>query len=233
MAHVVRAGSTTPALRRVVLPVTAVQIHDNWQVMGLQGTGSGDFSVTDLFVPEGFSWDVQQARPQRGGPLYRLGMPAFVTNEHVAFALGVGRRALDTLLDLAQAKQRGYGQRATLATRPAVHRVLGESDLRLRAARALALESYEQAWATVCAGQTLPPRWQAKLRSVATFATDVAVEVTTQAFRYSGGTALYSTSVLQRCLRDINAAAQHLRVSEAAYENYGQFLLGLPDADPM
>jgi hypothetical protein len=34
-------------------------------------------------------------------------------------------------------------------------------------------------------------------------------------------------------LRDINAAAQHLMVSDAAYENYGQFLLGLPDADPM
>jgi alkylation response protein AidB-like acyl-CoA dehydrogenase len=232
-ARVVRIGATAPALRRVVMPVTAVEIHDNWQVMGLQGTGSCDFSVTDLFVPERFSWDIQQARPQRGGPLYRLGMPAFVTNEHVAFALGVGRCALDTLLDLAQSKQRGYGQRSTLAARPAVHRFLGESDLRLRAARTLAIESYEKAWATVCAGPTLPPRLQAELRSVATFATDVAVEVTTQAFRYSGGTALYSTSILQRCLRDINAAAQHLMVSEAAYENYGQFLLGLPDADPM
>jgi alkylation response protein AidB-like acyl-CoA dehydrogenase len=232
-AHVVRAGATAPALRRVVMPVTAVQIHDNWQVMGLQGTGSCDFSVTDLFVPEHFSWDARQARPQRGGPLYRLGMPAFVANEHVAFALGVGQRALDTLLDLAQSKQRGYGQRSSLAARPAVHRVLGEGDLRLRAARTLAIESYEQAWATVCAGHTLPPRLQAELRSVATFATDIAVEVTTQAFRYSGGTALYSTHVLQRCLRDINAAAQHLMVSEAAYENYGQYLLGLPDADPM
>jgi hypothetical protein len=52
-------------------------------------------------------------------------------------------------------------------------------------------------------------------------------------FRYSGEAALYMTSVLQRCLRDINAAAQHLMVSDAAYENYGQCLLGLPDADPL
>jgi len=74
---------------------------------------------------------------------------------------------------------------------------------------------------------------QAELRSVATLATEVAVAVTTQAFRFSGGTALYVTHVLQRCLRDINAAAQHLMVSDAAYENYGQFLLGLPNADPM
>jgi alkylation response protein AidB-like acyl-CoA dehydrogenase len=232
-ARVVGDGVGTPALRRVVMPVAAVHIHDNWQVMGLQGTGSCDFSVTDLFVPERFSWDAQHARPQRGGPLYRLGMPAFVTNEHVAFALGVGRRALDTLLAHAHATQRGYGQRSALAARPAVHRVVGESDLRLRAARTLALESYERAWATVCAGHPLPPHVQAELRSIATFATDVALAVTTQAFRLSGGTALYATSVLQRCLRDINAAAQHLMVSEAAYENYGQCLLGLPDADPM
>lgn len=232
-ARVVSDGAAAPALRRMVMPVAAVQIHDNWQVMGLQGTGSCDFSVTDLFVPESFSWDAQRARPQRGGPLYRLGMPAFVANEHVAFALGVGRRALDTLLDLAQSKQRGYGQVATLAARPAVQRALGESALRLRAARALAIESYEAAWATVCAGQTLSLHLQAEMRSVATFATEVAVDVTTQMFRYSGGTGLYVTSVLQRCLRDINAAAQHLMVSDAAYENYGQFLLGLPDADPL
>lgn len=232
-ARVAPTDRTAPALRRLVMPVSAVQIHDNWQVMGLQGTGSCDFSVSDLFVPEDFSWEVPQARPQRGGPLYRLGMPAFVANEHVAFALGVGRRALATLLDLAQSAQRGYGQQSALATRPAVQRFLGESDLRLRAVRTLALESYAQAWATVCAGDALSPRLQAELRGVATWATDVAVEVTTQAFRYSGGRALYTTSVLQRCLRDINAAAQHLMVSEAAYENYGQCLLGLPDADPL
>ena len=231
--RVIGDGAAAPALRRVVMPAIKVQIHDNWQVMGLQGTGSCDFAVTDLFVPESFSWDVQRARPQRGGPLYRLGMPAFVANEHVAFALGVGWRALDTLLDLASSKQRGYGPRSTLAARPALQRAVGQSELRLRAVRALAIGCYEQAWTIVCAGQTLPPRLQAELRSVATFATEVAVDVTTQAFRYSGGTALYMTHVLQRCLRDINAAAQHLMVSDAAYENYGQCLLGLPDADPM
>jgi alkylation response protein AidB-like acyl-CoA dehydrogenase len=138
------------------MPVAEVQIHDNWQVMGLQGTGSCDFSVTDLFVPERFSWDAQRARPQRGGPLYRLGMPAFVANEHVAFALGVGRRALDALLDLAQAKQRGYGSVSPLAARPALQRAVGEGALRLRAVRALAIECYEPAWAIVGAGQTAP-----------------------------------------------------------------------------
>ena len=44
---------------------------------------------------------------------------------------------------------------------------------------------------------------------------------------------LYESSVLQGCLRDLNAAAQHLMVSDAAYEALGQFVLGHPSADPM
>jgi alkylation response protein AidB-like acyl-CoA dehydrogenase len=36
--RVVGDGAAAPTLRRVVIPVAEVQIHDNWQVMGLQGT---------------------------------------------------------------------------------------------------------------------------------------------------------------------------------------------------
>ena len=94
-ARVVRDGTTPPALRRVVMPVADVQIHDNWQVMGLQGTGSCDFSVTDLFVPERFSWDAQRAQPQRGGPYTAWACrPLWPTNTWPLH--GVGRRALDT-----------------------------------------------------------------------------------------------------------------------------------------
>ena len=62
--------------------------------MDLRGTGSCDFSVEDLFVPASFAYDVSLTEPLRGGPIYRLGRPGFVTNEHSAFALGVARRAL-------------------------------------------------------------------------------------------------------------------------------------------
>jgi alkylation response protein AidB-like acyl-CoA dehydrogenase len=71
------------------------------------------------------------------------------------------------------------------------------------------------------------------MRSAAAFATEVAADIVTQAFRFAGGGAVYRTHRLQRFLRDINVAAQHLMASEMAYEAYGQFLLGMPDADPM
>jgi alkylation response protein AidB-like acyl-CoA dehydrogenase len=218
---------------RLVVPVSQVKIHDNWQVMGLRGTGSCDFSVKDLFVPDRFAWDVALTEPLRGGAMYRLGRPGFVTNEHSAFALGVGRRSLDAVTEVAASKSRGYNSTSLLVRRPAFQRTLSECDLRLRAARALNVEILEEAWQTVCEGRTPGPALQAQMRSVCTYTTDVAADVVTQAFRYGGGAALFSSSVLQRCLRDINAGAQHQMVSDTAYENHGQFLLGLPDARPM
>ena len=228
------AGETDHPLQlRVAMPRHQVKVHDNWDVMGLRGTGSCDFSVEDLFVPERFAWDVSRTEPTRGGPLYRLGRPGFVTNEHSAFALGVGRRALDAFADVATGKTRGYNSTNLLANRAVLQRALGEADMRLRAARALNVEILSEAWDSVCAGNPPAPPLQAQMRAIATHTTDVAADAASLAFRYGGGSALFTTSVLQQCLRDINAAAQHQMVSDTAYENHGQFLLGLPDARVM
>jgi hypothetical protein len=61
----------------------------------------------------------------------------------------------------------------------------------------------------------------------------MALEIVTELFRFSGGGAIYEKNILQQCLRDINAAAQHLMVSEISYENLGQVLLGVTDLIPM
>ena len=73
------------------------------------------------------------------------------------------------------------------------------------------------------------PLLQTEMRGCATLATDVAVDITSLAFRYGGGEALYLSSDLQRCHRDIDAAAQHLFVGDSVDENLGKFALGHPD----
>jgi alkylation response protein AidB-like acyl-CoA dehydrogenase len=230
-AWVVRDGAPSAERRVFVVRTADVDVHDTWHVAGLRGTGSCDFSVKDHFVPEAFTWDIEHAQPRRGGALYRLGLPAFVTNEHAAFALGVGRRALDAVTALAAGKSRGL-KPAPLVGRGTFQRFVGEAELRLRAARALAVELNEAAFTTVGVGERLTARQHAELRSAAVLATEVALDVVTGAFRYAGGSAVYDASVLQRCLRDLNAGAQHFMVSDSAYEGLGQLLLGLP-GEPM
>jgi alkylation response protein AidB-like acyl-CoA dehydrogenase len=216
-----------------VIPISQVQVHDNWQVAGLKGTGSNDFSVSNLFVPAEFTWMPGVTPHWRGGPMYLLGSPGFVANEHPAFSVGVGCRALDEIISLSQSKVRGNIDPSSIASRPSFQWSLGEADLKLRAARALSFQVFEKAWDTVCGGDVPGPELQAEMRSCATYATLVAEEVVSMAFRYGGGEALFSSSSLQRCWRDINAAAQHGLVNDTAYENHGQFILGMSGAEPM
>ena len=230
-AWVSRDDGSTPDLRMVTFPTSQAQIHDNWDVAGLRGTGSCDFSVSGLFVPEAFVWDQLEAEPKRGGPVYRMGIPGFVSHEHAAFAFGVARRALDAILKGAQSKVRGYTPSLPVAEHPSFQRAIGECDMRLMGARALVIELLEEAWAEVCQRGVIAPRLQAKLRASATYATEVAVDVVTQVFRHGGGSALFSSNPLQQCLRDINAGAQHFMVSESAYEIHGQFTLGFEHAN--
>ena len=217
----------------MVIPASDAQIHDNWHVAGLESTGSSDFSVRDLFVPAAFAWNPATTAPRRGGALFRLGMPAFVAYEHVAFALGVTRTALDAATALAQSKHRGLVAPSALASRAAFQARLGEAEVRLRVLRAGALALFAEAWVRVRDGGALSRRDQAELRSLATHATESAVALVTGLFRAAGGGALYRGGVLQRCLRDINAGAQHAMVSDSAYERLGQILLGFEDVDPL
>lgn len=224
--------SDRPRHLMFTLPTSRARLHDNWDTVGLRGTGSCDVTLEDVFVPASFTFDMLTGEPARGGPLYRLGFPGFVAYEHAAFAIGVARRALDALLELAPAKMRGLPP-SPLVERGAFQRDLGELDMRLRAARALALERNREAWATVTSGCTLDVRLQAELRGVAAFATDVAVDVATWAYRYAGGGAVYKPNILERAVRDLYTATQHFMVSSSAYETHGQGLLGLTDINPL
>ena len=53
------------------------------------------------------------------------------------------------------------------------------------------------------------------------------------AFTLGGGTSIYETSVLQRCLRDAHTATQHVMHAPPNYEIGGRLLLGLEPGTPM
>ena len=234
------AGATVPARANteetsitLVYPVAKARIHDNWHVMGLEGSGSNDISAQDLFVPAAFTWETAMWNPRRGDAIYRMGRPGFVANEHPAVALGIARRALDEIIAAAPNKKRGNPPTSSLADREAFRGDIAACDFRLRAARALSHEVYERAHEITRSGQVPDAAVQAEMRAVAAHVTFEAVDVATAAFRYSGGSAIHRGNILQRCLRNINAAAQHFMVSDSALENYGATLLDAQDVKPM
>ena len=223
-----------PIVMFSVFPKSAAKLYNNWGgVVGLKGTGSIDCELNDYPLPAEmtFIWDLLQPKPARGGPSYLLPPFAFVAKEHGSVALGAARRALDELVQIASST-RGMFRSSRLDERQIVHRFIGETDLKLRAARALMHERYEQLYDVAKAGNIPDGAMIADVRAACVYATDLAIAAATGAFHFSGNTGLHHPHVLNRLVRDLNVAGIHQVMSDTAYENHGKFRMGLP-ADPL
>ena len=140
-----------PAMRVVFLRPDQVELQGNWDVLGLAGTGSYDYEVDEQFVEAGFTFPLLAAEARRGGAGYGIGLFGLVAAGHAGFALGVGKRALAEILELAPTKARMGGP--SVATEQLFQHDFAMHDAAMRAARAYVLESFADAEATVLGGR--------------------------------------------------------------------------------
>jgi alkylation response protein AidB-like acyl-CoA dehydrogenase len=206
-----------------LVPKAQAEVIDNWHVAGLQGTGSLDFSLDGVFVPSQFTYDLGTPAV-RGGDLFRLGMPAFVSNEVPPLAIGLARRALDDMTELATHTARFPGG-PTVSERAVFHKELGRAETQIRAARAVHREAMSLAWESAVAGTTPGEELQLAVTTASVYAVETCADVVTGLFRYGGGRVLALANPMQRHLRNVLAARQHLALSEENYEIAGRYLL--------
>jgi alkylation response protein AidB-like acyl-CoA dehydrogenase len=218
-------ASGAPDTRMMLFPAAEVEVIDTWTVSGLRGTGSHDIRVAHVFVPAGRSVSLITDPPREPGPLYRFPVFGLLALGIAAVALGVARRAIDELAALAGGKTPS-GSRRRLAERAVVQVQVSEAEAAVGAARAFLHAEVARAWAAACAG-TIALDQRARLRLAATYATASAARAVDAMYNAGGGTAIYATSPLQRCFRDVHVVTQHMMVAPATYELVGRILLGL------
>ncbi len=217
------SAATTPQSEQIVifvLPADQAEVIDNWHVAGLQGTGSMDFRVDEQFVPLDMTYELGAAAV-RGGDLFRLGMPAFVSNEVPPFCVGMARRALDDTTALAAHTTRWAGG-VKLSERDVFLKELGRAEVKIKAARLAHREAVLTAWTTAQEGTRPPESQQLALTTASVFAVETCAEVVSDLFRYGGGRVLSLSNSMQRHLRNALAARQHIAVSEEFYEAAGR-----------
>jgi alkylation response protein AidB-like acyl-CoA dehydrogenase len=205
----------------VVVPKEQATVHDTWYAAGLQGTGSGDFSLTDAFVPGGRAFDWFGTPAARGGDLFRQARVLFVSNELSPVVVGVARRAIDDMYALASATDRRLS-RVYVSERAGFQKDIGRAECRLRSMRLLYRDTVAECWAAARAGiepdATFVPRQLAQHTLVA----EECMDLVAQIIRYGGGRVLALDHPMQRHLRNLIAARQHVYVSEENYEQAGK-----------
>ena len=207
-----------------VLRPEDVEIVENWEVMGMRGTGSHDLQVQNVVVPEEWTF-VRGGVPTIDEPIFQYPTIAYAAQVLAVVNLGVARAALDEVSQMAAGRNTVSGA-PKMADRAYVRMGVAEAEAKLRSARAFFYEATESAWESILKGDGVSDEQTSMLRLAGAEATRVGASVVQSAYMLAGITAIYDGHPLQRYLRDAMVVTQHAFLSEGMYDGAGSVLLG-------
>jgi alkylation response protein AidB-like acyl-CoA dehydrogenase len=213
--------------RAHLLPREDADIKEgSWDVMGLRGTASIDYSITDKFVPAHRAFEypfLADGNPQSASAqgLIQRGQPGIA-----AFASGIGLRALAELIAAAPKTKRLLAE-GMQADDNAVQFGIGELEGRLRAACTHYLDLVAGCDEAIAGGRAPDPASALDLHQAAQTLTRAARDMTVFAFDNAGTTVVMAANPLQRCLRDIFTGLKHAILTPAILGRIGKVRLGL------
>jgi len=216
--------------RTMMVPQAALQWTPTWDVVGLRGTGSDEYRLENVFVPQAHSVrrDIDAER-RINEPFYQFTTTSAYSTGFAAVSMGIARGMLDDLKALAQTKKPSHTAR-TLRDSPVMHHLVAQNEAKLRSARAFVLEAIAEAEETIRQTGTLTIENKVMMRLATTSAIHRAKEVAEFAYHEAGATAIFASNPFERRMRDIHASAQQVQGRTAHLEVCGQYFLGLQPA---
>jgi alkylation response protein AidB-like acyl-CoA dehydrogenase len=206
-------------------------VPGSWDVAGLRGTGSFDWTVEEVFLPErrvmvhaGVPLDNQWSRWP--GVTYQLPAVCWVGPHHSAVISGIARAGIEALIDLAGGKT-PRGRTGLLCDNPQVQDAVGRADAILNAGRAYRTAMITELWNTVAAGNETTLEQRARCRLASTYAGDSARQAMDLVYRHGGSTSFQRTSRLAECWRDLHVVGQTVTIAPEWYPIGGRVYLGI------
>ncbi|MDB5373246.1 MAG: Acyl-CoA dehydrogenase [Belnapia sp.] len=217
-----------PEFVTVLFPKAAARITEDWASMGLRGTGSDTYEVSDLFVPDSHACfrDRPEGRQAQGTITLFTSHLCYATG-FSATALGTARGLLDRFVALARGKTARAGAQA-MAENHAIQSQIGQLEAKLRGARMYLLGTVGEAWAEAEASGSLTMDTRMAMRLATTSVMAEATEVSVACYRAAGTTAVLESEPFERRFRDALCISQHLQATPWHLEMVGRHLLGVP-----
>jgi indole-3-acetate monooxygenase len=219
--------------RGVFARAEAELVPGSWDVTGLRGTGSFDWTVKDVFLPE------RRSMPHTGvlldnqwshwpGTTYALPVQCWVGMHHSAVITGIARAGIDALIELAGGKTpRGRAGGGLLCENPQVQDAVGRADAILNAGRAYRTAMITELWNTVASGMETTLEQRARCRLASIYAGDSARQAMDLMYRAGGSTSFKQESRLAECWRDLHVVGQTVTIAPEWYPIGGRVYLGM------
>jgi indole-3-acetate monooxygenase len=217
-----------PAVRTVLFPKASAEIIDNWQVIGLRGTGSDSYAIEELFVPQEYTCGRDNPAERREpGLLYKFTSGMVYAMGFSNVSLGIARGTLEAFIELARDKV-PRGARNPLRHNNVIQSQVAQCEAKLRSSRAYVHATLREMWDTAERNGDFAPEQHARLRLAATWAIQQSREVVAAVYSAAGATAIFNENPFERRFRDMHAGSQQGQGRPVHFETVGQILLGLP-----
>jgi indole-3-acetate monooxygenase len=203
-----------------------IELFDTWHSSGLRGTGSHDFAVTDAAVDPMYTLQIGRSGPTCSDDIARMPLFPLFCAGIASVMIGIANRALEEITLLANEKKPAQSNR-TLAASAVVQTDLAKAEAMIRSSTAYLQHELGTAWHTVLHGDRVSTDQRVRARLAASHIGVEMCRAVDLCYHAGGGSAVYSTSPLQRCFRDVHTAAAHIMVSTRTFETAGRHRLGL------
>jgi alkylation response protein AidB-like acyl-CoA dehydrogenase len=216
----------------LLVPLAEVEIVDDWQVLGLLGTGSKSLVLHDVFVPEHRSVMVSDlfagtppgALVHPDYPVLRAPRGFLVSYSLPPVAIALGRRALDiACASLARRVSRGVTR---LAASEVVQMAIGEAAAAIDVATLLLHTGRESSTAAVGSGRKITEAEALRARRDMVYAQHQVGWAIDRLCELDGARWVYDSDELGAIRRDVMTILTHHAASrQAAMAPYGRLLL--------
>lgn len=215
-------------MHNAVIAMGDCQVQDNWDTLGMRGSGSNDVLIDHVRVPA--LQVVPPAQPDTPvnhyyqGALYQC-PSRIVFATYVPVALSLAKRAIDEVALLVKSKTPGGGA-SKLTEKHMAQGHFGRALALYRSARLMFYNALEITWQRALERLEPSPEHRADLYLAGTHAVQTSAEVVRLMGNIAGTTMTERGHPLDRINRDMETLRHHGFVNESRYASVAQVLWG-------
>ncbi len=223
--------------RTFLVPMPDYKIEDTWQAMGLQGTGSNDIVVDDVFVPEyrthrqidGFQL-TNPGYATNDAPLYRVPWAQIFARTVCSPAIGATRSAIELFKQGAMGK--ASNDPTKLAQDTATQMLVAEATNKVDEIEAILYRNFDRMMDAVNSGEEIPLIDRVLYRYQASQVIEKCIAAIDSLFNSAGGRSVFLGSEIQNSFLDIHTARAHVANNPTPFaRNLGAMQLGMENTD--
>lgn len=196
-----------PVTKAVAFYPDEIEIKNRWNSMGLKATGSHDFEVKGVNIPQKRAFTISTDSVQVEGLLYQYPFEAFAHCTLAISMLGMVRRFFDEAKQILLSKNGASNLNGLSRTLQAKYNHL---HLKFIQAKKSVYKNVEQSWKALQNSGALGVSSVNKISTQSQKSCQTALHCVQELYPLLGMNAIIPDTLINRCWRDLHTASQHM-----------------------